>query len=101
MHKKLWTFVLLAGVATGAFAMAACSSDNTAGGSSTSSSGGPGTDGGDGGNVTNPDGGDGGCTFAGFVIGLVNSPSNGTPSTDLGDSCTPSTSTDDFKSLFP
>ena len=51
-----------------------------------------------------PDSGvDAGCTFAGFVIKLVNTQTtqSAIPSADLGDSCKPATSQDEFKSLFP
>jgi hypothetical protein len=52
-----------------------------------------------------PDSGppDAGCTFAGYVINLIttSTTASAVPDTTLGDSCTPSTSQDDFKSLFP
>lgn len=43
-----------------------------------------------------------GCTFAGYVIDQIKSKTTAaaTPDTTLGESCAPSTSQDDFKSLF-
>jgi hypothetical protein len=63
--------------------------------SSGGTSGGPGPDGGR--------GDAGGCTFASHVIGLINSASTptATPTTDLGEGCTPSVSQAEFQSLFP
>jgi hypothetical protein len=49
------------------------------------------------------DSGDAGCTFAGYVTNLITTQTTSTalPATNLGESCTPSTSQDDFKPLFP
>lgn len=98
MHKKLWTILLASSVALAGLAVA-CGDDDNA---SSSSSGGVNDGGSNDGNPANNDSGnpDGGCTFAGFVKGLLAQPSNSAPSTDLGDQCTPSTSTDDFQSVF-
>jgi hypothetical protein len=42
------------------------------------------------------------CTFAGYVLDLVKTKTTASalPDTTLGETCTPSTSQDDFKSLF-
>ena len=100
MHKKLWTLMLASCVAVSALAIACGDDDN---GASSGTSGGV-----DGGNIDGSltdgsltDGGDAGCTFAGFVHTIIASPATGTPSTDLGAECTPSTSQADFADLFP
>jgi hypothetical protein len=90
-------------MSTAALAVA-CGDDDS---SSSSSSGG--VDAGkDTGPVITPDTGPGpdagtNCTFASFVINLVNTQSNNTalPSADLGEKCTETTSQDEFKPLFP
>jgi hypothetical protein len=107
MRRLLWTFLTAGALASG-FAVAACGEDDNAGSSgSTPDSGSPtGTP--DSGFPTGnpdsggPDAGDGGCTFAGFVINLINTQTTpaALPSTDLGHQCAPSTSQTDFASLF-
>lgn len=64
---------------------------------------------GPGGNETGPGdgggegGGDAGCTFATYVIGLINNSTTATaqPDTTLGAQCKDSTDQAEFKSLFP
>lgn len=75
-------------VACGDDGSAATDTPDGGGSSSSSSSGGPDA---------------GGCTFSGYVIGLVSGSTNATasPDTTLGQSCAPATSQDEFKSLFP
>jgi len=102
-NKSLWTMAFA--ITAGAALVVACGDDDNAG-SSGGVDAGPGVDSGpkDGGSSGNVDSGDAGtqCTFAGFVINLISTQStpSAQPSTDLGDNCTPSTSQDDFKSLF-
>lgn len=71
----------------------------------------------DGGPINNPEGStvdgpvtppteggvDGGCTFATYVIGLVNTQTNATakPDTTLGAGCKDTTTQAEFKPLFP
>lgn len=105
MRKSVWLFMTAITLSTGILAVACGDDDDNPAG--------PGVDGGRDTGPNNlpdtgppgpgPDGGDGGCTFAGFVINLVNTQTSATalPSADLGDRCTPSNSQDDFKSLFP
>lgn len=92
--KSLWLFLSIAATATALMAVA-CGDDDD------NNNNNPTVDGG------NPDGsnnGDAGCTFAGYVIDLINTQTNATATPaggDLGASCTPATSQDEFKSLFP
>ncbi len=62
----------------------------------------PGDGGGMDGNMKT-DGGDGGCDFAAFVRGLIQTHTNMTdqPSVDLGQNCTDKQDQAQFKSLFP
>jgi hypothetical protein len=95
-------------ITAGAALVVACGDDDS--GASSSSGGvdsGPGVDGSkvdSGSSSGNVDSGDAGtqCTFAGFVINLINTDTTASaqPSTDLGDNCTPSTDQADFQSLF-
>lgn len=97
MTNRLLLGLAATGLLFGALTVA-CSDDDSANNPGTT----PGT-GNDGGTVDATTGGDAGCTFAGYVIGLIDSQTNATaaPASDLGDSCTPSASQADFKSLFP
>jgi hypothetical protein len=107
MRTNLACLVTAGALALGSLTVACGDDDSGAtdgtdgGASSSSSSGGPDGSTGDGG--ANPDGATGACTFATYVIGLVGSSTNATalPDTTLGASCAPSTSQDEFKSLFP
>jgi hypothetical protein len=102
MKQMKWALLLTAAVACSAFAVA-CGDDEQAnpaldaGGAET----GPGPEAGPG---PGPDGGpDSGCTFATYVIGLVNTSTTATaqPDTTLGAGCKDSTDQAEFKSLFP
>jgi hypothetical protein len=107
MRRLLWTFLTAGAIASGAV-VAACGDDdngsappsNTDGGRDGSTT--PTADGGAGTPDTgSPDGG--ACTFAGYVINLINTQTTASavPTANLGDTCTPSTSQADFASLFP
>ncbi len=93
--KSLWILLSVAAVTTSAFAVA-CGDDSSSNNNPNGTA-----DSGPDGNLANT--GDAGCTFAGFVTNLIGTQTTASaiPSTDLGDGCTPSTSQDDFKSLFP
>ncbi len=101
MRKTLWAVLTLVTVATASLAVACGDDDDNvtpktdAGNEATVTPPGPPGPGPDG-------GGDAGCTFAGYVIGLINTQTTpmAQPTMDLGDKCTPSTSQDDFKPLF-
>jgi len=104
MNTKVW--LLFSAITVSAAVLAvACGDDDTGGGGIT-----PTPDSGTSGNTSGgidsggTDGGgtDGGCTFAGFVTDLIKTKTNATatPSTDLGEACTPSTSQADFDPVF-
>lgn len=100
--RKSWA---LLGVVTIAFSglTAACGDDDGAA-SADRQDAGPGgrTDSGGGGGDGGRDGG-GACTFATYVIGLVQSSTNATaqPDTTLGAGCKDTTDQAEFKPLFP
>lgn len=99
--------VLASALALGLVVVACGDDDGAAPDDGTSSSSSGGTDAGP--NPNPPDGAtpDGGpppgCTFASYVLTLVNGSTTATaqPDTTLGASCADSTSQDEFKSLFP
>lgn len=98
--RRTWAFLLACVVACGGLAVA-CGDDDDGGGGGTdagneTSNNETGT--GDGG-----DGGDAGCTFASYVIGLVNTQTNATaqPDKGLGAGCADTTDQAAFKPLFP
>lgn len=90
--KSLWLFLSIAATATALMAVA-CGDDDDNNNNPTI----------DAGRADGSNNGDAGCTFAGYVIDLVNTQTTASaiPTADLGDSCTPATSQDEFKSLFP
>jgi hypothetical protein len=107
MRKSVWLFVTAVATASAALTVACGDDDSVTAGA---------VDAGNDTGVTPADGGPpvlppdaapkpdaGGCTFATYVIGLVNGSTNATaaPDTTLGATCTDSTSQDEFKSLFP
>jgi hypothetical protein len=103
MKRWIWISLTLPALAC---TVVACGDDDNGGGPGKTDGGTdgqtPGNDGGppgDGGR----DGGPNQCTFAGYVINLINTQTtpSAVPTTDLGDQCTPSTSQADFQTLFP
>jgi hypothetical protein len=101
MKQLKWALLLTAAVACSGFAVA-CGDDEQAANPGLDGGGGEGGPGPEGG--PNPDGGpDSGCTFATYVIGLVNKSTTATaqPDPTLGAGCKDSTDQAEFKSLFP
>ena len=98
-------------IAAGAVAFASLSvacGDDDSGASPTSPDSGPGPGPGPGtgpgpGPGPTPDGGDAGCTFASYVINLVNTQttSSSQPDPTLGQQCAESTAQSEFAPLFP
>jgi len=99
--RRTWAFLLACVVACSGLAVA-CGDDDDGGGTD---SGGPETGNNETGTVDGGDGGDGGggCTFATYVIGLVNTQTNATaqPDKTLGAGCKDTTTQAEFKPLFP
>lgn len=101
MRKCYWSFILAGTIALGSLSVACGDDDDNAN---------P-TDGGNREGSINPEGGpnpegggpDGGCTFASYVIGLVNTQTTAAalPDTTLGAGCKESTDQAEFKALFP
>lgn len=97
--RSKWALLLVTTIACGALS-AACGDDDDNGDKPRVDAGGIDTGVGNGG-----DGGDGGpnCTFASYVIGLVNTKTTASaqPDTTLGAGCKDTTSQAEFKPLFP
>jgi hypothetical protein len=107
MRKRHWTFLLAATMLVFAGVVVACGDDDSnpdqpKDGGTDSPMGNPDT--GPLPDTGAPDGGsDSGCTFATYVIYLINNKTNAQakPDTTLGAQCADTTSQADFKSLFP
>ena len=111
MRKTLWPLFFGTSLILASFTIVACGDDDTNPATPGSSSGTSGTSGGTSGNTSGGtsgntsggvDGGDAGCTFPGFVIGLINTQTrnDNNPSTDLGEACKDTQDQADFASLF-
>ena len=97
--RSKWALLLVTTIACGALS-AACGDDDDNGDKPKIDAGG--VDSGGGGGEGGPDGGSG-CTFATYVIGLINTKTTASaqPDTTLGAGCKDTTSQAEFKPLFP
>jgi hypothetical protein len=107
MRKRHWCLILATSLALGGLSVA-CGDDDSGSGPSSLDGGGPETskppppnpEGG-----PNPDGSvpDGGCNFATYVIGLINTQTtpSAKPDTTLGAGCVDNQNQAEFKPLFP
>lgn len=95
MNRWFWTLITGGCIALASMSVA-CGDDDD---NPVTNDGGPNADG------DIPDGAlpDGGCTFATYVIGLINNPNANTaaPDTTLGANCADTTTQAEFASLFP
>ena len=98
--RSKWALLLVTTIACGALS-AACGDDDDNGDKPKIDAGGV-DSGGGGGGEGGPDGGSG-CTFATYVIGLINTKTTASaqPDTTLGAGCKDTTSQAEFKPLFP
>lgn len=103
-HLK-WALMLATTMACGGLAVACGDDDSANNPGKTDAGGGIDSGGGGGGGGGGNDGGgsDAGCTFATYVIGLVNGSTTPTakPDTTLGAGCKDTTDQAEFKPLFP